>query len=64
MEINIDSLSEALFWFSIKDTTWPEELEIYIENYPNGKFASLARARINRLRGLRPEQTTLKSLSI
>jgi hypothetical protein len=34
------------FWRSIKESNKPEELNAYLSNYPNGKFKSLALARI------------------
>src|SRR4030081_2483783 len=37
---------ELEFWRSIKESNKPEELNAYLTNYPNGKFKSLALARI------------------
>jgi hypothetical protein len=42
---------ELSFWESIKASTNPEEYEAYLSEYPNGRFAGLARTRIRFLRG-------------
>lgn len=41
---------ELTFWESIKDSEYIGDYEAYLKAYPNGKFAGLARARIERLR--------------
>ncbi|MFM0326022.1 SUMF1/EgtB/PvdO family nonheme iron enzyme [Caballeronia glebae] len=41
---------ELTFWESIKDSTFPSDYEAYLKAYPNGRFAALAKARIERLR--------------
>ncbi|SAK91190.1 serine/threonine kinase [Caballeronia fortuita] len=41
---------ELTFWDSIKDSTYPSDYEAYLKAYPNGRFAALAKARIERLR--------------
>lgn len=41
---------EITFWDSIKDSTYPADYEAYLKAYPNGRFAPLAHARIDRLR--------------
>jgi len=40
---------EAAFWMSIQDGDDPEEFESYLERYPNGHFAMLARKRLGGL---------------
>lgn len=40
---------ELTFWESIKDSTYPSDYEAYLKAYPNGRFAALAKARIDRL---------------
>jgi formylglycine-generating enzyme required for sulfatase activity len=40
---------ELTFWESIKDSTYPSDYEAYLKAYPNGRFATLAKARIERL---------------
>src|SRR6202521_1483430 len=37
---------ELEFWRSVKESNKPEELNAYLTNFPNGKFKSLALARI------------------
>ncbi|WP_407945665.1 formylglycine-generating enzyme family protein [Paraburkholderia elongata] len=41
---------EITFWNSIKDSNYPSDYEAYLKAYPNGRFATLAHARIDRLR--------------
>lgn len=41
---------ELAFWESIKDSTYASDYEAYLEAYPKGRFAALARARAQRLR--------------
>ncbi|SAK67473.1 serine/threonine kinase [Caballeronia temeraria] len=40
---------ELTFWESIKDSNYPSDYEAYLKAYPNGRFAALAKARIERL---------------
>lgn len=42
---------EAAFWMSIQDGDDPEDFESYLERYPNGHFATLARKRLVGLAG-------------
>ena len=42
---------ELLFWQSVKDSDNPWDLRAYLDRYPNGAFAVLARNRLNRLTG-------------
>lgn len=37
---------ELQYWDSVKNTTNPRELQAYLDRYPNGNFAELARMRI------------------
>ena len=41
---------ESLFWESIKDSTDPASFVVYIAEYPNGKFAALARLRMSQIK--------------
>jgi hypothetical protein len=41
--------AEALFWQSISASSNPELYQAYLRQYPNGKFASQARARVEQL---------------
>jgi hypothetical protein len=38
---------ELNYWYSVKDSTSPVALASYLERYPNGEFASVARALIS-----------------
>lgn len=38
---------ELAFWESVKDSNRREELQAYLEQYPNGHFAGLAPARLS-----------------
>ena len=40
---------EALFWLSVKDSRDPADIKAYLEKYPEGLFAALARNRLKRL---------------
>jgi len=44
--------SELEFWRSIKDGSDPADFELYIEQFPQGIYAALARRKIARLKGL------------
>ena len=46
---------ELLFWESVKDSRNAWEVRAYLDRYPNGAFAALARARLNRLTGATTE---------
>ena len=40
---------EREFWVSVRDSTRPEDIQAYLEKYPGGNFASLARNRLEAL---------------
>ncbi len=42
---------ELEFWGAIKDTDDPEELELYLQNFPHGVYTALARRKMAELRG-------------
>jgi hypothetical protein len=42
---------EMLFWETIKDSTDPADYQAYLDTYPKGRFAALARARLKRHAG-------------
>ena len=44
--------TEMLFWDSVRGSSDPADYRAYLEQYPNGKFAALAR---NRLAALAPK---------
>ncbi len=41
--------SDRLFWESVKDARNPQELRAYLDQFPNGQFAALARTRLKSL---------------
>jgi len=41
--------AELAFWESVKDSQQADEIEVYLEQYPEGHFAALARARLPHL---------------
>ena len=47
---------ELMFWESIKDSGNPADFEEYLRQFPEGRFAGLAR---NRIQGLERQQTAL-----
>jgi len=47
---NSDEQYELSFWDSIKDSNYASDYEAYLKQYPNGRFAALAKSRIERLR--------------
>lgn len=47
---NSDEQYDLSFWDSIKNSNYAADYEAYLKQYPNGKFASLAKARLERLR--------------
>lgn len=49
---------ELTFWDSIKDSDHISDYEAYLNAYPKGRFAALARARIERLRAAVPKAET------
>lgn len=55
------SQAEAVFWQNIRDSDNPELFRVYLDTYPNGSFARLARAKISALqpRSSEPEQVPL-----
>jgi Caspase domain/Putative peptidoglycan binding domain len=46
---------ELEFWRSIRDSNKPEELNAYLNSYPNGQFRSLAQARLAALENGAPK---------
>ena len=42
---------ELAFWDTVKDTDNPAMYEAYLEQYPAGAFAALAKVRLSELRG-------------
>ena len=50
---------ELAFWNSIKDSSHASDYEAYLKAYPKGRFATLAQARLARLRAPPPPAATL-----
>lgn len=49
-----DSSAEITFWNSVKDSRNPAEIAAYLDKYPNGAFASLAKIRLETLKPKAP----------
>ena len=45
---------ELAFWDTVKDSDNPAMYEAYLERYPDGAFAALAKVRLTELRGSAP----------
>jgi len=48
------SAAEVAFWNRVRDCTSADELKAYLEAYPNGAFAEMARARLKQLAPISP----------
>jgi uncharacterized caspase-like protein len=49
-ESKVDSAAfELSYWETIKNSTYAEDFKAYLEKYPNGQFASLAKNRVSSL---------------
>ncbi len=48
---------ELEFWRAIKDGNDPEDFELYVQQFPTGIYAALAKRKIAKLRGVAPEET-------
>ena len=46
-----DNEAEAEFWEGVKDSDDPDDLELYLEQFPHGKVAAEARVKVAQLRG-------------
>src|SRR5262245_59451874 len=52
---------ELEFWRAIKDGNDPDDFELYVQQFPNGIYAALAKRKIAKLRGVAPEETSAKA---
>ncbi len=52
---------ELEFWRAIKDGNDPDDFELYVQQFPNGIYAALAKRKIAKLRGVAPEDTGAKA---
>ncbi len=52
---------ELEFWRAIKDGNDPDDFELYVQQFPSGIYAALAKRKIAKLRGVAPEETSTKA---
>jgi serine/threonine protein kinase len=52
---------ELEFWRSIKDGNDPDDFDLYVQQFPNGIYAALAKRKIAKLRGVAPEESGLRA---
>ncbi len=52
-----DDKAEMAFWDAVKDSKNPDEYKAYLDTYPKGKFAALARVRMGALKKKPPAAT-------
>ena len=52
---------ELEFWRAIKDGNDPEDFELYVQQFPTGIYAALAKRKIAKLRGVAPEESSAKA---
>lgn len=55
---NSDEQYELSFWDSIKNSTYAADYEAYLKQYPNGRFAALAKTRLDRIKASAPAQAS------
>jgi serine/threonine protein kinase len=52
---------ELEFWRAIKDGNDPDDFELYVQQFPTGIYAALAKRKIAKLRGAAPEETSAEA---
>ena len=52
---------ELEFWRAIKDGNDPDDFELYVQQFPTGIYAALAKRKIAKLRGVPLEETSAKA---
>jgi serine/threonine protein kinase len=52
---------ELEFWRAIKDGNDPDDFELYIQQFPNGIYAALAKRKVAKLRGVPMEESSAKA---
>jgi uncharacterized caspase-like protein len=55
--VTADATNDRAYWDAVKDSRNPAELKAYLEQFPNGTFAGLARARLRTLEPAAAERT-------
>ncbi len=58
---SVDNSLEIEYWKTIKDSNDPEEYQIYLDEYPEGKFVKLAESRLKKLGGNNSAVTNLST---
>ena len=56
------SETEIVFWRSISKNNDPNEIELYLEEFPDGAFAKLARIKLAKIRGLESDEVNKNRL--
>ena len=52
---------ELEFWRAIKDGNDPDDFDLYVQQFPTGIYAALAKRKIAKLRGVAPEESGAKA---
>src|SRR4030095_4313085 len=52
---------ELEFWRAIKDGNDPDDFELYVQQFPNGIYAALAKRKIAKLRGAAREKPSAEA---
>jgi serine/threonine-protein kinase len=52
---------ELEFWRAIKDGTDADDFELYVQQFPTGIYAALAKRKIAKLRGAAPDETSAEA---
>jgi eukaryotic-like serine/threonine-protein kinase len=52
---------ELEFWRAIKDGNDPDDFELYVQQFPSGIYAALAKRKIAKLRGAAPDETSAEA---
>src|SRR5262245_3318881 len=58
-----DQTVDLAFWNSIKDSTNPASFEAYLQQFPNGAFARLARLRVAEMSGAQSDRQSVPGAS-
>ena len=56
------SETEIVFWRSISNNNDPNEIELYLEEFPDGAYAKLARIKLAKIRGLESDEVNKNRL--